>query len=33
MCADIEANLEAQQALLGRMRRVLEARGVPFPAE
>jgi hypothetical protein len=33
MCADIEANLEAQQALLGRMRRVLEARGVAFPAE
>ena len=28
MCADIQANLEAQQAMLGRLRRVLEARNV-----
>ena len=32
MCADIQAHLEAQQAMLGRLRRVLEARGVQFPA-
>jgi hypothetical protein len=32
MCADIQANLEAQQAMLGRLRRALEARGVYFPA-
>ncbi len=32
MCADIQANLEAQQAMLGRLRRVLEGRGVRFPA-
>ena len=28
MCADIQANLEAQQVLLRRLRRVLEARNV-----
>ena len=32
MCADIQANLEAQQAMLGRLRGVLEGRGVRFPA-
>lgn len=31
MCADIQANLEAQQATLHRLRRALEARGVQFP--
>jgi hypothetical protein len=33
MCADIQENLEVQQALLHRLRRALEVRGVPFPAE
>ena len=28
MCADIQANLEAQQVLLGRLRRALEVRNV-----
>jgi hypothetical protein len=32
MCADIQAHLEAQQAMLGRLRSVLESRGVHFPA-
>jgi hypothetical protein len=32
MCADIQENLEAQQAMLDRLRRTLEARGVEFPA-
>ena len=32
MCADIQANLEAQQVLLRRLRRALEVRGVEFPA-
>jgi len=32
MCADIQANLEAQQVLLHRLRRALEVRGVHFPA-
>ena len=31
MCADIESNLAAQQALLARLRRILESHG--FPAE
>ena len=31
MCADIQSNLEAQQVLLHRLRRALEARGVDFP--
>ena len=31
MCADIQANLDAQQVLLHRLRRALEARGVQFP--
>ena len=33
MADDIQANLEAQQVLLHRLRRALEVRGVPFPAE
>jgi hypothetical protein len=31
MCADIQSNLEAQQVLLHRLRRALEARGVSLP--
>ena len=31
MCADIQANLDAQQVLLHRLRRALEVRGVHFP--
>jgi len=33
MCADIQANLEAQQVLLQRLRRALEVHGVHVPAE
>ena len=33
MCADIESNLADQQAMLARLRRVLESHGVRVPAE